>query len=208
MQAVGQVLNDQQNRMFSNGALRLDRFSSDALPNWVQWKLHFVAVAAANWWTQIQAINALPVCMGGNGLDEIYAAPVELKQRVDGEPVPTLQALFEQLDRALGVLRNDRRGRSEFEPLTQKGGESLRDFARRVRSTGMLVYANKNAEQRDELFRERFIDGLSNPDLLEILLREDNRTFTETVERAVDVEAIAESIRNLSNKRVEAFRVT
>ena len=48
---------------------------------------------------------------------------------------------------------------------------------------------------------------MSNPDLREVLLREDNRTFTETVERAVDVEAIAESIRNLPNKRVEAFRV-
>ena len=73
----------------------------------------------------------------------------------------------------------------------------------------MLVYANKKAEQRDEQFREGFIEGLSNPDLLEVLLREDNRTFRETVERAVDVEAIAErkNIRNLPNKRVEAFRV-
>ena len=193
MQAVGQVLNDQQNFMFSNGALRPDRVSSYAFPNWVQWKLHFVAVAAANRWTQIQAINALPVCMCDTALDEFYAAPVELKQHVDGEPVRTLQALFEHLDRALGVLRNDRRGRKEVEALTQKGGESLRDFARRVRGTGMLVYANKNAEQRDEQFRERFLEGLSNPDLLEVLLREDNRTFRETVERAVDVEALAES---------------
>ena len=70
-----------------------------------------------------------------------------------------------------------------------------------------MVYANTNAEQRDEQFRESFIEGLSNPDLLEVLLREDNRTFRETVERAVDVEAIAESIRNLSNSRLEAFRV-
>ena len=118
-----------------------------------------------------------------------------------------LQALLEHLDRALGVLRNNRRRRSEFEELKQKGGESLRDFARKVRSTGMLVYANINAEQRDEQFRERFIEGLSNPDLLEVLLREDNRTFRETVETAVDVEDIAESTRNQPNERMEAFRV-
>ena len=62
----------------------------------------------------------------------------------------------------------------------------------------MLVY---------ELFRERFIEGLYNPGPLAVLLREDNRTFRETVERAVDVEAIAESIRNLPNQRVEALRV-
>ena len=83
MQAVGQVLNDPQNRMFSNGALRLDRLPSDAFPNWDHWKLHFVAVAAANRWTQIQAFNALPVCMGGNALDEFHAAPVKLKQHVN-----------------------------------------------------------------------------------------------------------------------------
>ena len=210
MQVVGQELNDQQNRIFSNGALTPDRFPSDAFPNWVQWKLHFVAVAAANRWTQIQAIIALPVFMCGNALDEFYAAPVELKENVDGEPEPTLQALFEHLDRALGVQRNDRVGRSEFEALAQKSDESLRVFARRVRSTGRLVYANKNAEQRDEQFRERFIEGLSNPDLLEVLLREDNnnRTFRETVERAVDSDAITESIRSRPNKRVDALRVT
>ena len=208
MQAVGRVLNDQQNRMFNNGALRPDRFPSDAFPNWVQWKLHFVAVAETNRWTQIQAINALPVCISGKELDEFHAAPAELKQHVNGEPVPTLQALFEHLDRALGVLRNDRRGRSEFEALAQKGDESLRDFARRVRNTGMLVYANVDAEQRDELFRERFVEGLSNPELLEVLLREDNRTFRETVDRAVALENIAESLRSRPNKRVDAIRMT
>ena len=40
--------------------------------------------------------------MSGNALDEFYAAPVELKQHVDGEPVPTLHSLFEHMDRALG----------------------------------------------------------------------------------------------------------
>ena len=194
--------------MFSNGALRPDRFPSDAFPNWVQWKLHFVAVAETNRWTQIQAINALPVCISGKALDEFLAAPADLEQHVNGEPVPTLQALFEHLDRALGVLRNDRRGRSEFEALAQKEDESLRDFARRVRNTGMLVYANVDAEQRDEQFRERFIEGLSNPDLLEVLLREDNRTFRETLGRAVALENIAESLRSRPSKRVDAIRMT
>ena len=206
LQAFGHVLDEQQNRMFNNGAVRPDRFPSDAFPNWVQWKLHFVAVAEANRWTEIQAINALPVCLNGHALDEFVATPTELKQPVNGETVPTLQALFEHLDKVLGIMRNDRFGRNEFEALTQKGGESLRDFARRVRSTGMLMYANTNAEQRDEQFRERFIEGLSNVEQTEALLREDNMAFQETVDRGVALEAIAESIRSLPNKRVEALR--
>ena len=118
--------------MFRNSTVRPDRFPSDTFPNWVQWKSHFVAVAAANRRTQIQAINALPVYLNGNALDEFYAAPAVLRQDFEGEPAPTLRDLFEHLDRALCVLRNDRSGRSEFEELAQKSNESLKDFARRV----------------------------------------------------------------------------
>ena len=120
MQAVGQVLHDQQNRIFHNGALRPDRFPSNAYPNWVQWKSHFIAVAAANRWTQVQAINALPVCLYGHALHEFHAAPATLKEAAESEPAPTLQNLFEHLDRALRVLRNDRMGRSEFKALAQR----------------------------------------------------------------------------------------
>ena len=115
--------------MFSNGAVRPDRFPSDAFPNWVQWKLHFVVVAKANRWTDIQTINALPVCLNGHALDEFLATPTELQQPVNGEPEPSLRALFEHLDRVLGIMRNDRFERDEFKALTQKearASETLR----------------------------------------------------------------------------------
>ena len=202
MQAVGQVLNDQQNRIFNNGALRPDRFPSNAYPNWVQWKSHFTAVAEANRWTQIQAINALPVCLNGHALDEFHAAPAALKQDTEGEPAPTLENLCEHLDRDLG-LRYDRMGR-RYKALVQKEGENLRDFARRVRSVGMQVFRTLEAEQWDEQFRERFIEGLSDPNLLEVMLREDTTSFTDTINRAVDLESVSKSIRNRSTKRVAA----
>ena len=208
MRAFGQVINDKQNRIFNNGALRPDRFSSNAYPNWVQWKSHFVAVAEKNRWTDIQAINALPGCIHGHELDDFHTAPTELKQASQGDPDSTLRPLFEHLDRASGVLSNDRLGRSEFKNLVQKEGEGLREFVRRVRNTGMLVYANVDAEQRDEQFRERFSEGLNNAELIEVLLIEGNTTSRETVDSAVALEAIAESIRSRPNKRVGAIRVT
>ena len=78
--SFGQMMNDQQNRIFNNGARRPDRFPSNSYPNWVQWKSHFVIVGEANGWTDIQAINALPVCLNGHALDEYHAAPTELKR--------------------------------------------------------------------------------------------------------------------------------
>ena len=46
-----------------NGAVRPDQFSSDDFPKWVQWKIHFVAVAEANRRTKLQTINAVAVCI-------------------------------------------------------------------------------------------------------------------------------------------------
>ena len=72
----------------------------------------------------------------------------------------------------------------------------------------MLVYANVDAEHRDEQYRARFIEGLNNAELIGVLLREGNTTFRETVDRAVALEAIAESLRSRPNKRVDAIRMT
>ena len=72
----------------------------------------------------------------------------------------------------------------------------------------MLVYHNVDAEKRDELFRERFREGLYNPELLDVLLRENTRSFRKTADRAVDLGAITKSICSRPNKRVDAFRVT
>ena len=80
MQAFGQVINGQQNRIFNKGALRPDIFPSNAYPKWVQWKSHLVAVEEANCRTDIQATNALPVGLNGHALDEVHASPTELKQ--------------------------------------------------------------------------------------------------------------------------------
>ena len=83
-------------------------------------------------------------------------------------------------------MRNNSFGRGQYKALAQKEGENLREFARRVRGTGMLVYANMDAEQRDEQFRERFIEKMSNPELLEVLLRENNSKFGgQLIERLI-----------------------
>ena len=120
---------------------------------------------------------------------------------------PTLRALFEHLDQVMGVTRNDRAGRNEFKCLVQKESEPLREFARRVRNLGLLVFGHQEADQRDELFRERFLDGLSDSDLLEVLLRERTRGFVGTVDRAVELEAIANSARTRPSRRVDYARL-
>ena len=119
-----------------------ETFDRIRFADWVQWKTHFIAVAEANKWTDPEAIGALPVCLTGHALEEFQAAPRELKTQVVNRQAPTLRALFEHLDQVMGVTRNDRAGRNEFKSLVQKESEPLREFARRVRNLGLLVFGH------------------------------------------------------------------
>ena len=89
MQAFGQVINDQQNRIFNKGSPRPDRFLSNTYPNWVQWKTYFIAVTEANQWTDAEAIIALPVSRNGPALEQFLFAPQELKAQLANQPAPT-----------------------------------------------------------------------------------------------------------------------
>ena len=207
MQAFGQVINDQQNRIFIKGFLRPDRFPSNTYPNWLQWKTHFIAVAEANQWTDAEAIIALPIFLNGPALEEIRFAPQELKAQFANEPAPALRALLEHMDSVMGVISKSRAGQIEFRPLVRKNDETHRELARRVRSMGSLVFAHRDVDERDELLREQFLEGSSDPEFLETLLREEARSFSETVNRANDLESISRSIKSHRDTRTATVRV-
>ena len=89
--AFGQAMNGNQARVFNRGSIRHDHFPSNAYANWVQWKIHFVAVAEANQWTDSQSINALPICLNGPALEKFVFTPQELKAQVANQPALTFE---------------------------------------------------------------------------------------------------------------------
>ena len=204
-QGVIQGLNGNENRLFGNGAIRPDSFPSQNYPDWSQWKTHFYRVGRANGWTELQGLQAVPVCLIGYALDEYNAAPRELREQVDGEDAPTLAALFNYLGREMGMMRNDRLGKAEFRKLRQQPEETLREFARRVRNIGKIAYSEKNPNTRDELFREKFLAGLSDVQLEVQLLKENPQTFGDLGNRAVDLEVIAGTTRGRSRNEQERY---
>ena len=200
-----QGLNGNENRLFGNGAIRPDSFPSQNYPDWSQWKTHFYRVGRANGWTELQGLQAVPVCLVGYALDEYNAAPRELREQVDGEDAPTLAALFNYLGREMGMMRNDRLGKAEFRKLRQQPEETLREFARRVRNIGKIAYSEKDPNTRDELFREKFLEGLGDVQLEVQLLKENPQTFGDLVNRAVDLEIIARTTRGRSRNEQERY---
>ena len=206
-QGVIQGLNGNENRLFGNGAIRPDSFPSQNYPDWSQWKTHFYRVGRANGWTELQGLQAVPVCLIGYALDEYNTAPRELREQVDGEDAPTLAALFNYLGREMGMMRNDRLGKAEFRKLRQQPEETLREFARRVRNIGKIAYSEKDPNTRDELFREKFLEGLSDVQLEVQLLKENPQTFGDLVNRAVDLEVIARTTRGRSRNEQERYEL-
>ena len=205
-QGVAQGLNGNGNRLFGNGAIRPDSFPSPSYPDWAQWKTHFYRVGRANGWTELQGLLALPVCLNGYALDEYNVAPRELREQVEGADAPTLAALFNHLGREMGVMRNDRLGKADFRKLRRLTGETLRDFGRRVRNIGKIAYSEKDADTRDELFKEKFLEGLNDVRLEVQLLREDPRTFTDLVNRAVDLEVIEKTTGDRFRSEQERYQ--
>ena len=57
------------------------------------------------------------------------------------------------------------------------------------------------------MFRDRFLDGLLDTGLLEVLLPERTRGFVDTVDRAMELESIANSARTRQNRRVAYARL-
>ena len=73
------------------------------------------------------------------------------------------------------MMRNDRLGKAEFRNVRQRPEETLREFGRRVRNIGKIAYSEKDPNTRDELFREKFLEGLSDVQLKFQLLKESHK---------------------------------
>ena len=114
-QGVIQGLNGNKDRLFGNGAIRPDSFPSQRYPDWTQWKTHFCRVGRAIGWTELQGLQAVPVCLIGYALDEYNAAPRDLKEPVEGADALTLAAPFNHMGREMGMMRNNHWGKEKLE---------------------------------------------------------------------------------------------
>ena len=61
---------------------------------------------------------------------------------------------------------------------------------------GSIVYGNLAEEQRDDFYLEQHLEGLYDPQLLELFLREDLSTFSAVIGHTVDVDVTSNTTRN------------
>ena len=73
-----------------------------------------------------------------------------------------------------------------------------------MRSIGEIANTNLNRDARDDMNREQFIEGLLDAEIQELLQREDPQTFTDAVNRALNLDAINRNVRNRQRRKVGA----
>ena len=181
---------DRQQGVFGFGTIRPDRFPSSSYQNWADWRKHFAWVADANRWDDEQARMVLPTCLTGWALDEFTSMPAHFREEMEGFEPPTLAAMLAELDHRMMPFQTQAGARAEFKILMQSEKEGLRE-----------------AEARDAMNREQFIDGIFEVELQDQLLQEDLGILTQAVARAQALDLVNKSSRARNRKRLHLARV-
>ena len=148
----------------------------------------------------------IPTLLVGWAMQEFNAMPQHYRAQEQDQPAPTLARTMTYLNPRISPNRNPRTARTEFKNLAQGEKEDIREFSRRVRSLGEIANATLNAATRDKMNREQFIDGLSDLEVQELLLREDPNTFNDAVDRALNIDAISRGSRMRQRRRLATTR--
>ena len=159
------------------------------------WQQHFRSVCRANGWSDLKSLQVLAASLSGWASDEFHSAPDRCQQDLD--------EMLKYLKGRLSPYRNERVSRGEFKSLFQGAEETLSEFARRIRNVGNSAYPEVAPRQRDDFFREQFLEGLHDMDIQVELLKEPEQDFLETLTRAQQLESIRKTARNNPRRRTQ-----
>lgn len=166
--------------------IRPERFPSKEYKDFRTWRQHFTRVATANGWDNEQQRQMIPCSLGSGPLEEYTTLP---ENQREGNDVTGAQ-LLDALETRLVPFATQRGLRQDFKLAAQEDSESLREWARRVRTLGQRAYGTLAPADREALQRDQFIDGLTDADIQESLWKEDIEGFGETIERALRLDSI------------------
>ena len=112
--------------------------------------------------------------------------------------------MFHFLKGRLSTYRNERNSRGEFKNLYQGAEETLSEFASKIRNVGNRANPKVPVNQRDQVLREQFIEGLYDMDVQVELLKEPEQDLLETLTHAQQLDSIRRTARNNRRRRTQS----
>ena len=109
--------------------------------------------------------------------------------------------LLDALETKLVPFATQRSLRQDIKLAAQEDSESLREWARRVRTLDQRDYGTLAAVDREALQRDQFIDGLTDAANQESLWKEYIDDFGETIDRALRLDSINKAKQVIQKRR-------
>lgn len=175
-----------------------DMFSGSKEDDWEAWLTHFETCAILNKWEGVTKAQFLSVRLKGTAQRSLQELPVDVRND------------FDQLKTALTAkfLPGEKLElyKAEFRSRRKESGESLREFADSLTKLARKAYPDVPAGHREELAKDKFIDGIESKETRVKLREITTKTLDEALCRAVQLEAIeaAEAQRQHQPRSVHA----
>ena len=178
-----------------NSFKALRSLASDQTKDWVQWRLHFQDVCAANAWDCARSRQELKAAMIAN------AALATRDITVFGK---TLQFVLGEFEVRFIPPRATAAARANFDELRQDIGESVRDFYARTKDTFSHAFPGVKAEE-SEACRRVFVDGLDDITLRRYIHTRTPVHFEDAGRYAIDRQELEDAMKELPRASAEAI---
>ena len=143
-------------------------------------------------------MQVLAADLSGWASDEFLSAPTRSQQDLDDR--------LKYLKTRLSSYKNERISRGEFKSLSQGAEETLSESAWRLRFVGNSAYPEKTPKQRDEFFREQYLEDLYDMDIKLEVLKEPEQDFLESTTIGVYQKKRSKSFAKVESKPREFCR--
>ncbi|XP_033761565.1 uncharacterized protein LOC117343329 [Pecten maximus] len=157
----------------------------DGTGSWIDYRTYFDACAKLNRWSQEEKGLYLAVSLRGQAQGVLGNLPTDSRDHY-GELVRSLEQRFappNQTDLYRAQLKEKR----------QKASESLPELGQAIRRLTYLAYPTAPNDLQETLAKEHFIDALHDSEMRVRIKQSRPRTFNETVQLAVELEAYNKS---------------
>lgn len=160
------------------GSKKTRTLSSRSARDWRNWRLHFEDVARINGWNNQRQKREIRTSMEGEAFDCVKDIDVEDANLTPANVLDRYEARFV-------VEAASQLARSEFVTAKQGADESVLAWHGRLRELYLRAYPNRaNDLNADLMIVDRFVLGLSNPEIKREVIKSHPDTFQAALESA------------------------
>ena len=152
------------------GAHKLEKFSTGDQAEWITWRASFLLAAEINGWNDLRQRREAKAAMTGVAANHI--AHIDIVQ----VPAITIEDLLNQYEAIFLPEAGQKLSRAEFDSATQGPNETIQNWHNRIRALFRRAFPNVDVDNSRQAI-ERFIVGLSDPDILFNVHRANPNTF-------------------------------